>query len=129
MFAALVVVILSCGSDEPTIDAAPQPRPAGYTAPSILRPVQKGRYERWLKGLPYSQEYYAKYGYNFRHEHNIPWAVRSGHSLPIDTAASTRRFDDLQNQPERITPPPHSAPMPPAPRQSKANRPGATVSK
>jgi hypothetical protein len=129
MFAALVAVLLACGSEEPTVDEAPVPCPAGCAAPSGAHPVQKARYLRWLSSYPYSQEYYARNGYDFRRERNIPWAVRSSYSLPVDTAASSRRYDDRVDQATPKPKEPQPAPLLPGPRQSKANRSSATASK
>ncbi len=98
------------------------------SAPPHCCPIHRACYLCWLHGLPYSQAYYAQNGYDFRRERNIPWAVRANYSLPIDTAATSRRYGVEAAQRE-ILPEPTPA-VPSSPRAAaKPTRARTTGSK
>ena len=124
MFAAVLAVLLSCGSEDVAVAQAPLPT----AAPARGHPVERARYRCWRSGYPYSQAYYSRNGYDFRHEYNIPWAVRSSYSLPIGAAANTRRFG-AEIDPGAISPQPHAAPPRALGAESKPTGTGATSSK
>jgi len=116
MFAIVVLLVLSANGDA---ELAPMRVPACASVP-----VARAYYYHWLSSYPYSQRYYAQHGYDFRREFNIPWSVRASYSMPVDAAASTRRFGaDVTDE---VASPQAVSPLP-APREPNAR--GATSSK
>ena len=82
MFAAVLALLLSAG---PQMDDAP----VGLL-PEAGHRIQKRIYVRWLHSYPYSTALYQHSGYDYRHEQDYPWSVRSSYSLPEWAAASGR---------------------------------------